>query len=389
MSEFTGERLVPGEVNADLWNDHFARYSFARQFAAGRRVLDVGCGTGYGAAHLTQVADSVVALDPSSEAIAYAAEHYRLGNLAYQAGSASELPFDDARFDLVTCFEVIEHVEEWARAMDELARVCTHDGIALISTPNKLYYTDSRGNEGPNPFHVHEFEAQEFETELRRRFGSVTLLLQNRTECITFHPHRIFGEVNGSLESRAGTPGTAHFFLAVCSREPGREYVDSFVFVPRTANVLREREQHIALLQKELGELPQAYQELNKLHEEQNQWALATVAELEKARAIIAELHDQARATTSAYEERIRELDADCAAKARWAIETSAAVDAQTRELAKAVQMLNEREDELNKRTEWALDLQQRLQAAEAQLGMARLSRWVRVGRAIGVGPEL
>ena len=50
MIDFTGERVIPGEVNSDLWAEHFARYAFAARFATGVRSLDVGCGAGYGTA---------------------------------------------------------------------------------------------------------------------------------------------------------------------------------------------------------------------------------------------------------------------------------------------------------------------------------------------------
>ncbi len=54
VSEFTGERVIPGQVNDDLWAEHISRYAFAARFAAGKRVLDIGCGTGYGTAELAQ-----------------------------------------------------------------------------------------------------------------------------------------------------------------------------------------------------------------------------------------------------------------------------------------------------------------------------------------------
>ena len=56
MVEFTGERVIPGQVNDDLWSEHVARYAFARRYAEGKRVLDAGCGAGYGSAELAQSA---------------------------------------------------------------------------------------------------------------------------------------------------------------------------------------------------------------------------------------------------------------------------------------------------------------------------------------------
>ena len=63
MAEFTGERLIPGQVDVDLLNEHMARYAFAARLARGKRVLDAGCGAGYGSAELAQAADSVVGAD--------------------------------------------------------------------------------------------------------------------------------------------------------------------------------------------------------------------------------------------------------------------------------------------------------------------------------------
>ena len=78
MSEFTGERVIPGQVNDDLWAEHVARYALATRFAHGRRVLDLGCGTGYGTADLAQVASAAVGVDLAPEAIAYADRSFPL-----------------------------------------------------------------------------------------------------------------------------------------------------------------------------------------------------------------------------------------------------------------------------------------------------------------------
>src|SRR6202023_2371945 len=76
VSEFTGERVIPGQVNDDLWAEHMARYAFAARLATQARVLDIGCGTGYGTAELAQHAESATGIDISSDAILYARQHY-------------------------------------------------------------------------------------------------------------------------------------------------------------------------------------------------------------------------------------------------------------------------------------------------------------------------
>ncbi len=90
MLEFTGERVVPGQVDADLWNEHLARYLFAGRLARRRRVLDIGCGAGYGSSELAHTtAASVTGLDISPEAVALARSSYDAANLQFLAASAT------------------------------------------------------------------------------------------------------------------------------------------------------------------------------------------------------------------------------------------------------------------------------------------------------------
>ena len=58
LAEFTGERVIPGQVDVDLLNEHLARYTFAARLARGKRVLDAGCGAGYGSAELAHAAQT-------------------------------------------------------------------------------------------------------------------------------------------------------------------------------------------------------------------------------------------------------------------------------------------------------------------------------------------
>src|SRR5437868_7534999 len=108
LSEFTGERVIPGQVDVDLLNEHVARYTFAARLARGKRVLDAGCGAGYGSAALVGVAQSVTGVDVAAEAVEYARANYQAANLTFEEASVTQLPFGDGGFDLVVAFEVIE-----------------------------------------------------------------------------------------------------------------------------------------------------------------------------------------------------------------------------------------------------------------------------------------
>ena len=306
MAEFTGERLIPGQVGIDLLNEHMARYAFAVSLARGKRVLDAGCGAGYGAAELAETAAWVVGADIGAEAIDFAREHYRRPNLFFERASGALLPHASGSFDLIVAFEVIEHLENWRELLREARRVLAAGGKFVVSTPNRLYYNESRGQEGPNPFHVHEFEFREFLTELESIFPQVALYLENHVEGVTFEPCEAYRRVEASIGGGEPAPEEAHFFVAVCGERLDAENA-AHVYIPRSANVLRERGRHIKLLEEEIatknGWLERAARELEELvaaHRRQteelersNRWAEELNREIEERRARVTALQGE------------------------------------------------------------------------------------------------
>src|SRR5204862_756713 len=105
--------------------EHRVRYRWAATAAEGKAVLDAGCGAGYGSAILADAgARSVTGLDIDPGAVAGAASSYgKVGAIEFVRGDVRELPFEDRSFDLIVCFETIEHVEDPDTALDELRRV--------------------------------------------------------------------------------------------------------------------------------------------------------------------------------------------------------------------------------------------------------------------------
>lgn len=411
LAEFTGERLIPGQVDVDLLNEHMARYTFAARLARGKRVLDAGCGAGYGSAELAAVALSVAGVDVAPEAIGFAREHYRLPNLEFEQASCIALPHPDGCFDLVVAFEVIEHLENWREFLLEARRVLAPGGQLIVSTPNKLYYTESRGAEGANPFHVHEFEFAEFGNELRAVFPHVSLFLENHVEGVSFQPHESGNTVEVRVDAGEPVPDESHFFVAVCAHRP-QVGNPTFVYVPRAANVLRERERHIALLEAELAQkhawwekAQQDLAELDRQHrvllddlERSNRWAGERNREAEERAARIVELQEElardqetARQMAEQYNAKVADLEKDVAAKTQWARDVEASLQAevrkQTAELVRAVDALHRTEKELEDRTAWALALQEEARKLGEHVELYRASRWVRLGRKVGLGP--
>ncbi len=340
MAEFTGERVIPGHVDIDLFNEHMARYAFAARLSRGKRALDAGCGAGYGAAELARAALNVVGIDSSLDAIEYARANYALTNLTFEQASCEALPHSDGSFDLIVAFEVIEHLANWSRFLREARRVLAINGQFIVSTPNKLYYAESRGADGANPYHVHEFEFDEFRDELRSVFPHVSLYLENHVEGVAFQPYEPGNTVEVRVDSGAARPDESHFFVAVCAHRP-QVGNPAFVYVPRSANLLRERERHIGLLEAELSRkddwLETATRELSRLqreHEAQtedlnrsNTWAEELNRELEMRRSRVAELQEElardqrnAREVAEGYAAKVRDLEREIGEQTQWAI---------------------------------------------------------------------
>lgn len=103
----------------------------------GKRALDVGCGAGLLCEPLARLGAEVVGLDATPANIDAARDHARKSDLLidYRAGGleSEDLP----AFDLVTCMEVIEHVEDPALFIAHLARMVNPDGLLILSTPNR------------------------------------------------------------------------------------------------------------------------------------------------------------------------------------------------------------------------------------------------------------
>jgi ubiquinone/menaquinone biosynthesis C-methylase UbiE len=175
--EFTGERMIPGKVDSALLMEHLARYRFATKYSGERKVLDAACGAGYGTYMLSKNASEVAGMDRSAEAINYASENYRAGNVKFVTGDVTSMPFDSDSFDLITAFEIFEHVENPQKMLKEMSRVLREDGIILISTPNAEYEKSTVKNE----FHVKEYNLEEFQEILKNEFKGVIEIIAQRS----------------------------------------------------------------------------------------------------------------------------------------------------------------------------------------------------------------
>jgi O-antigen biosynthesis protein len=167
------ERFDPATMDGLIAAEHLARYWLAADLASGLTVLDAGCGMGYGTEMIARAgASRVVGIDLAPEAIAAASE--RVGGVAeFQVGDVRDPPFEREAFDLVVCFEVLEHLEDPEPALTALKDVLRDGGLMIASSPNRGVYPPG------NPHHLHEFTLGELRDALEARFANVVLMRQH------------------------------------------------------------------------------------------------------------------------------------------------------------------------------------------------------------------
>lgn len=181
------ERIVPGTAAWELGHsEHIQRYMFVLQhMPRDARVLDAGCGSGYGAAYLADHgAREVAAVDIAAEAIEMARKHFSRDRVTWMQDDCHTLSraAEHAPFDLICNLENIEHLREPERFVRRAAALLQPDGVLITSTPNRILANRLRG-EPPdaaprNLHHAREFTAPEFRSLLAQSFAEVTLHYQ-------------------------------------------------------------------------------------------------------------------------------------------------------------------------------------------------------------------
>jgi SAM-dependent methyltransferase len=222
---FTGERFTP-ECVREIWYEHWHRYVFARRIANGRRVLDAACGEGYGSALLADVAAEVIGVDIDAKSIAHARERYGAhANVRFELGDATRLDFPPGRFDLVVCFEALEHVQDQERMIAGFARVLADDGILIVSSPDRHAYSEVSGFR--NEFHVRELYRDELLALLQPHFPSVELFGQKllfQSAIWALAPESSAGDHEASTADRSSQSLAQHldytplYFVALCAK---------------------------------------------------------------------------------------------------------------------------------------------------------------------------
>lgn len=158
------ERYTP-ITESDIYFAFISIYCLAGYLNKGQRLFDSGCGTGFGDKYLLAGQNATLtAIDLDPVAIEYANTYFQQPNIEFRVGDCTDLAFEDATFDLVFSSNVIEHVPDYQKAIDEAARVLKPEGIYLLATPPDTVEAHS------NPYHCSVFPAAHWQNCLAKNF---------------------------------------------------------------------------------------------------------------------------------------------------------------------------------------------------------------------------
>lgn len=163
---------VSPEVPNDLYQAHLALYLFAARFAAGGRVLDWGCGTGYGAARLAEAgAQSVLGIDPDPRSIRYAQRRFAGSGPVFGIGDPASL---QGPYDLIVSAYLLPQVEAPRAAVAQVSRLLAPDGVLLVAVPPIVdeHAMEAHRASGVNRTHLYLWD---WESLLRRSFRELQL----------------------------------------------------------------------------------------------------------------------------------------------------------------------------------------------------------------------
>lgn len=174
-----GERIYPGSCNTTddfvLYLKHLFAYEYTRGVLNNSsRVLEVGCGEGYGTSVLSQGVGEITGLDLEQKVIDAANQSYGSHNCRYKVFDGSHIPFSDGEFDAVVSFQVIEHVPDDVSFLAEISRVLKPGGVLFLATPTRDYRLRI-GQKPWNPFHLREYSADQFSAVVGSVFNSFKL----------------------------------------------------------------------------------------------------------------------------------------------------------------------------------------------------------------------
>ncbi len=220
MTNIFDERLVLDDNSKEyiIYDEHIVRYELAKRFVKDKNVLEIASGSGYGAKILAEAgAAKVTAIDIDEKAQIAAKKKYPDQIIEFITGNAENINKEDNFFDILISFETIEHLKNYEHFLSEAERVLKPDGIAIISTPNREI------SKGKNPFHIKEFNYDEFRAELKKYFRFCHILNQGNgiASFITTREDKGIEQKDSPEKGmiKIANQALPMYFIAICSQK--------------------------------------------------------------------------------------------------------------------------------------------------------------------------
>jgi SAM-dependent methyltransferase len=170
----TGERTLPDVPEENYWyRRHLVVYEWIARQVAGKRVVDMACGEGYGSNVLASAAEAVVGVDANPDAHEHARLRYVQPNLRFERDLVESFA---EPCDAVVFLQTIEHVQDAGAILEHFKSMLAPGGIACVSTPNLLTLAPPGAEKSDNPWHVREYRAAEFRTLCESHFPRIEML---------------------------------------------------------------------------------------------------------------------------------------------------------------------------------------------------------------------
>ena len=258
--EPTGERYLPNCMKGQIKYEHLHRYALSIELVRDKQVLDIASGEGYGSASLSKFACSVVGVDIDSKSVEYANQKYGdRPNLEFVVGACEAIPLPSQSVDIVTSFETIEHHNKHEEMMQEIKRVLKPGGLVIISSPNRLTYSDLP--EYSNPFHVKELYDYQFISLLNRHFKHVKIYGQRLATGSFVFPLKDTSQPSfnaytfdeSEVNQKVCSLEAPIYFIALCSDEVTnvQAAIDS-IYIDKPDDLFKENQVALAEFQSQL-----------------------------------------------------------------------------------------------------------------------------------------
>lgn len=171
----TSERLIPDFYKKNIYEYClFLKHCFAYHLAKSiikptDKVLDLGCGDGYGVNYISDTGANIVGIDMDKDTIDRASEIYPHQNCSFELYDGKNLNYPDGYFDVVLSYQVIEHVLDVEEYLKNIKRVLKKDGVFIITTPSRTYRL-TKDQKPFNPYHLREYDSKGLKNDKKNIF---------------------------------------------------------------------------------------------------------------------------------------------------------------------------------------------------------------------------